>query len=1074
MKAQKYIFKTILFAAALAMLGCFELMASSHREAPLIAFDPLADNTDVYAFRSPDDTNTVTIIANYIPGQLPHGGPNYYTFGEDVRYEIHIDNDPATTGDDIIYRFTFSKTNEDPTTFFNIRLGQVNQKTTYTMEKSTDGGNSFSTVISNGMVPPYRVGERSITGAAGLNTTYAQLFNNSILTASSGEKVFCGPVDDPFYVDLGGIFDLGDAPRQQTGDPRDGLACFNVSTIAIQVPIEDLQKDGNGVSQAQNILDPDYVIGVWASASRQQIRTLNGDGTKSTSGNWVQVSRLGMPLTNEAVIPIGQKDRWNSRDPYGDAVFYDYFYNPELALYMDTSFFAAAVPAFDPLRVQRSTDPLMLDFGNSNDGLFAVKNSSALDGTVMADGAPFEDFLLPKAGAPRSVDLNPIFHTGVPNARPYQLATGKGGNPVATGKPFIHNFLPNGGDMLRLNMATPVTDRNSADFSSLGLVQAAVLGLTDARFNGDTTLQAIPNMDGFPNGRRLEDDVTRIELQAVSGVVLAAIGLGYDDPNRLFDVLGYTTGVEENDAPFQSSFPYVAMPWSGTGKCGGKSIPYEQPEVLEPSPKPCGFTIISDDSWMKSTEETASNYSGKWNGTMGNVPADSTFTMPVMTGWPYNSVQTIQPVEGSELIATGNNITFFRKEFTLTSAEDLNLRLRMTVDDQSEVFINGKRVSFISSFGRDNWTPPAHDVKYENAMNPQNGFMGGDMYNAVAGDLDTILQSGTNSIIVAVRNLGKPSDRGGFSFRMDVDSCDAVNDTTPANCDVSYITDADWKQSTTVTPSNYSGKWNGVMGNLPDDSTFTDAVTLGWPYSGIPTLDTVTGANLIATGPSITYFRKEFDLGGSSDLNARLRINVDDQAEVYINDERVALISSFGRPNWENPPFDVQYTFGMNPQNGNMGGDSYQYLTMKDLDSVFMDGTNEIIVVVRNLGKPNDRGGFSLRLDLDSCAANKNAIITDNNDDPADASMFDNYPNPFETSTKIAYKLDADATISMIAYDMTGKPVAEIESEQKAAGDYEVEWNAAGLPSGMYMIKIQTELVGTNETSVQVIKVRKL
>ncbi|MEO7802236.1 MAG: DUF4331 family protein, partial [Ginsengibacter sp.] len=150
----------------------------------------------------------------------------------------------------------------------------------------------------------------------------------------------------------------------------------------------------------------------------------------------------------------------------------------------------------------------------------------------------------------------------------------KEGNPLAVGKPFINNFLPNGGDMLRLNMAVPATPRNSADFSSLGLVQAAVLGLTDSRYNGSKRLQNIPNMDGFPNGRRLEDDVTRIELQAVSGVVLAAIGLWYDDfdgknpvSQDLVDVLTYSTGVEHNDTAFKTSFPFVQTPWAGTHIC---------------------------------------------------------------------------------------------------------------------------------------------------------------------------------------------------------------------------------------------------------------------------------------------------------------------------------------------------------------------------------------------------------------------------------------------------------------------------------------------------------------------------
>ncbi|NEN25133.1 DUF4331 domain-containing protein [Cryomorpha ignava] len=570
------------------------VVASSHREAPLISNDPLADNTDVYAFRSPDDPNTITIIANYIPMQLPHGGPNYYSFGENVRYEIHIDNDATTPGDDVTYRFTFTKVNEDPSTFFNIRLGAQNQKNTYTMEKSTDGGQQWTTVIENGVVPPYNVGDRSIEGAAGLNTTYETLFNSAITTTTSGESVFCGHIEDPFFVDLGGIFDLGDAPRQM-GTPRDGLACYNVSTIAIKVNISDLQKDGMGVDMAANILDGDYVIGVWASASRQQIRTLSTDGTEAYEGDWIQVSRLGMPLTNEVVVPIGDKDFWNSLTPYQDLAnldqFGNYFYNPELALYMDTAFFAAAVPAFMPLRIQRNSLQ-GFDFGNTQDGLFPLKGSPALDGTVFEAGTAFEDLLLPAAGSPRSVDLWPIFNTGVPNARPYQLATGKMGDPLAAGKPFINNFLPNGGDMLRLNMATPITQRDDENFSSLGLIAAAVAGLTDPAY-ANTDLEFIPNMDGFPNGRRLEDDVTRIELQAVAGIVLSAIGLWEDDYNadeddspvtdQLLAELGYTTGVEENDVPFRVTFPYVQLPFSGTSECSGLAIEYVQPDVLPPT-----------------------------------------------------------------------------------------------------------------------------------------------------------------------------------------------------------------------------------------------------------------------------------------------------------------------------------------------------------------------------------------------------------------------------------------------------------------------------------------------------------
>ena len=574
----------------LAVLGIVTLsgvlMSSSHREAPMIADDPLADNTDVYAFRSPDHPENICIIANYIPGQLPFGGPNYYHFGENIRYEIHIDNNTATPGDDITYRFTFTRTNQDPTTFFNIRLGAENIKNNYTMEKSTDGGNSFTVVKSDGYVAPYNIGPRSITSTTGLGaSSYETLFNKAITTASTGEQVFVGPVDDPFYVDLGGIFDLGDAPRKTT-PPSDALKCKNVSTIALEIPIADLQKDHKNCNQASSILDGDFVIGVWASASRKSMRVLNGDGTSTESGNWVQVSRLGMPLTNEAVIPIGYKDYWNSLTPYQDlanlSTFGNYFYNPELALYMDDAQFGTAVPSFMPLRIQKNSLGAY-GFGDGQNGLYPLKGTDAVKGTAL-DDAVFGTLLLPGANEPRSVDIWPIFHTGVPNLAPYQLATGKpAGSPLSPGKPFVNNFLPNGGDMLRLNMAVPPTQRNDPSFSREGLLRAAVLGLLDPKYNKTTDIQVIPNMDGFPNGRRLEDDVTRIELQAVGGLVLAAIGLPFDDYTgkslvtpQLTKELLYNTRVNKNDTAFRMSFPYEQLPWSGTSPTCGCNTPVQQ------------------------------------------------------------------------------------------------------------------------------------------------------------------------------------------------------------------------------------------------------------------------------------------------------------------------------------------------------------------------------------------------------------------------------------------------------------------------------------------------------------------
>ncbi len=601
-------FAFVLGAAIVFQPG--EIEASSHREAPLISNDPLADNTDLYVFRAPDDPNYVVIMANYIPLELPEGGPNYSTFGENIRYEIHVKNKPSigslgSAKDDITYRFTFKQVNEDPTTFFNIRLGKQNLKTTYSCEKSTNGGRTFTTIISNGIVPPNNIGPRSIEGGAGLGTSYDALVASAVKTAASGEIVFCGPRDDVFFVDLGGVFDLGQTRSSIGTDPgnpnnaRDAVAGFNTHSIVMKIPINKLQKDGKSVSEATSILDGDFVIGVWASASRRKITILQEGGAKPLAqGDWIQVSRLGMPLTNEAIIPIGEKDRWNYYTPYSDEEqsFWKYFANPELALYMDDSQFGGAVPGLSPLRVQSASYPAIgtlpgyttpgFDFRNGKDGVYAL---TALNPVPDLSGTAFAVNIQPRGlfadNRPRLVDIFPIFYFGVPNLIPYQLATGKTGGPLSAGKPFIHNFLPititesgkyYGGDMLRINMATPVTPRGTEEFTTnarMGLVRAAVLGLTDPLYNGSTALQEIPHMDGFPNGRRLEDDVTTIELQAVGGLVLAAVGLPFDDAvagdysdlasPKLVAELVYNAGPTKNDVPILASFPYAPNPHRG-------------------------------------------------------------------------------------------------------------------------------------------------------------------------------------------------------------------------------------------------------------------------------------------------------------------------------------------------------------------------------------------------------------------------------------------------------------------------------------------------------------------------------
>ncbi|GAB3638456.1 hypothetical protein GCM10027422_40460 [Hymenobacter arcticus] len=674
-----YVTLPVLAAAAVGLstwsqIRYTPLEASSHREAPLIADDPVADNTDLYAFKDPNDASRIVIVANYIPFELPQGGPNYSTFGENVRYEIHVKNDATNaSSDDITYRFTFKRVNEDPSTFFNVRLGKQNLKTTYTCEKIVGGVST--TIITNGVVPANNIGPQSINGAAGLAKAgpyETSVRENAITTASTGEKMLCGPADDPFFADLGAIFDLANI-RPTTA--TDGLSHKNCHSITMSIPVASLQKTGLAVTAAKNILDPDFVIGVWASASRPQMQTFDAANGQGASGNWVQVSRLGMPLTNEVINPLGGKDAWNARTPYAEAPITDtYLSNPELALYMaddapkngaaakpaGQTYFGEAIPNIAALRIQTKSLAGRPGFGNGFDfrngapGLSALYNSApgSNAGTAFApavDGG-FGEYLLNSgnAGSPRSVDIKPIFHTGVPNAIPYQLATGKGGNPLAAGKPFINNFLPVIGDMLRLNMAVPATPRNSATFSNQGLLQAAVLGLTTSPYKDNANLEFIPNMDGFPNGRRLEDAVDQIELKAVSGVVLAAIGLWYDDfgptatnpvTPQLGGVLTFTTGVERNDTTIRAEFPFLQTPWSGTSPASGPTNTIVAPNLVVSTAMPVEAGTYND---VTITSTGAASFNGPIvvNGTLTVQTGGSLSTRGVLA-------TNCQPITGA-------------------------------------------------------------------------------------------------------------------------------------------------------------------------------------------------------------------------------------------------------------------------------------------------------------------------------------------------------------------------------------------------------------------------------------------
>ena len=436
-------------AIAAAAFGPSGGFASSHREAPLTAADPQIDQTDLYAFTSPDDPSSVTLVSSWIPFEEPAGGPNFYTFGDGVRYDINISNDGDAAAE-VIYRWVFDTHHRNPNTFLyntgqvtSLTDGDLNIYQTYDLLRKVPGEKA-QTLLNDKMVAPNDAGAASFPD-------YAAVSNQAIVSMPGGGKSWVGQSDDPFFLDLR-VFDLlYGTDLSEVGD--DTLAGFNVHTMALQLPKTELAKGGN--------VDANPVIGVWNTASRRSTRIQTDTGEQRFEGKWVQVSRLGMPLVNEVVVPVSLKDYFNASKPADDEQFLAAVNDPEL--------------------------PHLID---------AVYGIAAPDSNAE------------QAGIQRD-DLIQVFLTGVP-----ELNQPAGVEPA---------------EMLRLNMTTPAC--SGATCSPLGVI------------GGDVA--------GFPNGRRLSDDVIDIALRVVEGELLGSTtGLG--------------DGVDVNDVSFRDSFPYVALPHRGS------------------------------------------------------------------------------------------------------------------------------------------------------------------------------------------------------------------------------------------------------------------------------------------------------------------------------------------------------------------------------------------------------------------------------------------------------------------------------------------------------------------------------
>ena len=446
---------------------------SSHREAPEISKDPVADNTDVYAFVSPDKPSTVTLIANFIPGQIPDGGPNFFEFGDDVTYKINISN-AGKSEDDIVYSFNFTTKVRNPGTFL-YNTGPIKKVSDTTWNRpqfysvTRTAGGSSKVLASDLTCPPVNVGWRS-------TFEYDDIAAQTFHSIAGGRKVFAGQRGDAFHVDLGSIFDLGALrpfeshhliPSANAGGVN-GLQALNVHSIVLQVPITDLTYQGK---KPTGVMDPHATIGVYASAERSKSRVHKSDGTVDNVGPMVQVSRLGNPLVNEVIIGMGDKDRWNAQDPANDSQFQDYVNHPGLA---------GLLPVLYP-------------------GVFPN---------------------LAKYTKVRA-DLAAILTTGIP----------------AGIVPGFQNYTgPVVADLLRLNVAVPPTKNPNP----IGLVA------------GDAA--------GFPNGRRLIDDVVAIELKAVAGATIPLVDKSYK-PDAVAALLN--DGTSQTNLAIKKSFPYMPSPASG-------------------------------------------------------------------------------------------------------------------------------------------------------------------------------------------------------------------------------------------------------------------------------------------------------------------------------------------------------------------------------------------------------------------------------------------------------------------------------------------------------------------------------
>jgi hypothetical protein len=399
----------------LALLGaCSVASASSHREAPAISLDPAADNTDVYAWVTPGTHDKFYVVANYIPLEEPSGGPNFHKFDDDVRYEVHLARGPDSLDDAVTYEIYFKTKplarvpskdiakNEDlfnGIQFFS-QIAAAPPQQTYTVVKRE--GRKATTLVQDAPVAPANIGPRTdavvYKPASGkYDDAFAATFTRDL---AGGGRVWAGPRDDGFYVDLGGIFDLANITSGRA-KPVDGVAGYNVHSIVLEIPTKELT--GTGKAPTTGPSDK-QTLGVWADASRRKFNILDTEGNIDFGG-WVQVSRLGLPLVNEALIGLQDKDRWNRMQPKDDLEYFaPYFLHPVVVRN------AAAVGLYKELGVDAATVDA-LEHGPDGNG-----RTDIIDAINLKNFGGKDTHAIKTIGDVLRVDLG--IDSGFPNGRP--------------------------------------------------------------------------------------------------------------------------------------------------------------------------------------------------------------------------------------------------------------------------------------------------------------------------------------------------------------------------------------------------------------------------------------------------------------------------------------------------------------------------------------------------------------------------------------------------------------------------------------------------------------------------------